>query len=143
RLAKLAAREKDDTKLIEEIFLAILCRKPTKAEVANGLKALEGAGAEYPKLLEEYNRRLAVVTDYEKQLPAKQAEWEKQAQQSMSWTVLDIAQATSAKGVTLTKQPDGSILASGSTPTTDTYTLTANTKLPKITGIRLEVLPDP
>ena len=59
------------------------------------------------------------------------------------WTVLDPIAARSAAGVTLTKQPDGSILASGDNPLTDTYTITAKTDLTGITGIRLEALPDP
>jgi hypothetical protein len=143
RLAKLVAREKNDMKLIEEIFLAILCRRPTKAELTNGAQALQGAAAEYPKLLEEYNRRVAAVTAYEQQLPPKQAEWEQKAKDSLNWTVLEIASAKSAQGAILTKQPDGSLLASGVNPVKDTYTLTVDTKLTSITGIRLEVLPDP
>jgi len=43
-------------------------------------------------------------------------------------------------GVTLTIQGDGSILASGTSPATDVYTVTAFTSLTGITGIRLEVL---
>jgi len=58
------------------------------------------------------------------------------------WTVLEPASLTSAGGATLTKQPDGSILASGENPSPDTYTITAVTELTGITGIRLEALPD-
>ena len=43
----------------------------------------------------------------------------------------------------MTKQADGSILASGKNPSPDTYTVTADTNLNGITGIRLEVLDDP
>jgi hypothetical protein len=42
----------------------------------------------------------------------------------------------------MTKQADGSLLAGGNSPPTDTYTLTANTQLKGITAFRLEVLPD-
>jgi hypothetical protein len=59
------------------------------------------------------------------------------------WTVLEPTSAVSAGGATLTKQSDGSILASGQNPSPDTYTVVADTKLSGITGIRLEVLDDP
>jgi hypothetical protein len=49
----------------------------------------------------------------------------------------------STGGVGLSVQPDGSILASGTTPATATYTVRASTTtLSKITGLRLEVLTD-
>ena len=59
-----------------------------------------------------------------------------------NWTVLDPSSFISANGATLTKQGDLSILASGTNPATDTYTITALTSLTGITGIRLEVLED-
>ena len=62
---------------------------------------------------------------------------------SAIWTVLTPSSAVSKGGATLTKQADGSILASGKNPSPDTYTITADTKLTGITGIRLEVLDDP
>jgi hypothetical protein len=143
RLAQLVARETDDAKVIEEVFLALLCRKPTPAELESGLKAFQGAAAEYPQLVAEYDRRVAAVAAYEQQLPAKQAEWEKVAQQVSSWTVLDLASFTSAAGATFTKQPDGSVLVSGKLASPETFTITATTPLRGITGIRLEALPDP
>ncbi len=65
------------------------------------------------------------------------------AQDSAIWTVLRPSSAVSKGGATLTKQPDGSILASGKNPAPDTYVVAANTNLSGITGIRLEVLDDP
>jgi len=59
-----------------------------------------------------------------------------------NWTVLDPSSFISANGATLTKQGDLSILASGTNPATDTYTITAQTSLTGITGIRLEVMAD-
>jgi hypothetical protein len=58
------------------------------------------------------------------------------------WTVLEPIKARSTGGTTLTKQPDGSILASGKHPSPDTYTITARTTLTGITAVRLEMLPD-
>jgi hypothetical protein len=59
------------------------------------------------------------------------------------WTILVPSEMTSAGGAKLTRLSDGSILASGSNPNEDTLTLVARTELAGITGLRLEVLPDP
>ncbi len=62
---------------------------------------------------------------------------------SANWTVLDPMTAVSANGATLSVLGDQSILASGTLPFTDTYTVTATTALTGITGFRLEALTDP
>ena len=59
------------------------------------------------------------------------------------WTVLAPTSAVSKAGAVLTIHADGSILAGGSTPVHDLYTVTAETGLTGITGVRLEVLTDP
>jgi hypothetical protein len=59
-----------------------------------------------------------------------------------SWTILEPVTAVSSKGAALKLQPDYSVLVSGQNVTPETYTITANTDLEGITGIRLEVLPD-
>jgi hypothetical protein len=51
-------------------------------------------------------------------------------------------QTRSVGGNTLTRQPDGSLLASGRNPPTDSYVITAKTSFERITGIRIEALPD-
>src|SRR5207247_1295633 len=53
---------------------------------------------------------------------------------------LNPTQMKSKGGATLTKLPDDSILAGGENPDKDTYTLVAQTDLPKISSIRLEAL---
>ena len=45
-------------------------------------------------------------------------------------------------GAIFNKQKDFSILLSGTNSPQETYTITFDTKIPDITGIRLEVLPD-
>lgn len=47
------------------------------------------------------------------------------------------------KGVQFSLEPDGSVLVGGENPPTATYTVTATLPPGKITGLRLEVLPDP
>jgi len=60
-----------------------------------------------------------------------------------NWTVLHPTIYTSANGTTLSALSDGSILASGYLPATDTYTIVAPTTLTGITGVRLEAITDP
>ncbi len=78
--------------------------------------------------------------------PAVQAEvvaWERDLSfHRVHWTVLMPEHATSAEGSTLTTQPDGSVLSSGTRPERDTYTITAAAPLAQVTAIRLEVLAD-
>lgn len=74
------------------------------------------------------------------ELAAAQAEWERT---QVPWTVLKPDSIASVEGVTLTARPDGSILASGKSPATDTYTLAIKQLPPGVTAFRLEVLPDP
>jgi hypothetical protein len=57
--------------------------------------------------------------------------------------VLDPHDFKAAKGTTLTKQADKSILASGQNPTPESYTIQAHTAFKGITAVRLEVLTDP
>jgi hypothetical protein len=58
------------------------------------------------------------------------------------WETLRPESIISLEGVTLKPQPDGSILASGKNPATDSYLLTIGKLPPKVTAFRLEVLPD-
>jgi Protein of unknown function (DUF1553)/Protein of unknown function (DUF1549)/Planctomycete cytochrome C len=60
----------------------------------------------------------------------------------ISWTILEPSSMKSSNGSTFERLPDGSILAGGSRPVEDTYTLTASTDLTKITAARLELIPD-
>ena len=71
------------------------------------------------------------------------AVWEaKQVAAPSAWQTLEPVEFKSAEGSTLTKQPDGSVLASEKRPEKDTYTLTYNTPLRGLTALRLEVLAD-
>jgi hypothetical protein len=143
RIAKLVAIEKNDKKVVKEIFLAILCRPPTEKEIASSLEALQGNQAEFDALVAEHKKRTEALDAFVKQLPARQAAWEKTMHQTIPWTVLDPVMLKSKGGATLTKQPDGSILVSGENPTPEIYTITAETNLTGITAIRLEALSDP
>jgi hypothetical protein len=71
------------------------------------------------------------------------AAWEKEVGYvPIDWTTLDPITFKAEGGSTLTKQADRSLLAGGARPETNTYTITAQTDLKGITGIRFEVLTD-
>jgi hypothetical protein len=94
-------------------------------------------------MVAEANRRRAAVQAREKVVDAAQAQWEAEARKTPVWTPVEVVKAVSKKGATLTRQPDGSILAGGNNPSPDTYVIKAKTKVVGIQAIRLEVLPDP
>jgi hypothetical protein len=89
----------------------------------------------------------AAVKDYEqKSLTAAQAQFEATvpvAKTYTGWVPLDLIEAKATGGVTLTKQADGSIRASGGAVKSTDYTVLADTKLAGITGVMLEVLNTP
>lgn len=59
-----------------------------------------------------------------------------------AWAALVASEVTSAGGATLTRQADGSWLASGKNPNNDTYEISAPLPPGAFTGIRLTVTPD-
>lgn len=143
RIAKLLLAEKNNTKVVEELYLAVLCRPPTPAETEAALKTLKAGEVDFDDLVAEARRRQDALRAYEKQLDARQARWETDMKNAPDWVPVGVEKAVSKNGATLTTQPDGSVLASGANPANDIYTVTAKTTLKGITAIRLEVLPDP
>jgi hypothetical protein len=133
-LTKLAATEPDDRKVIEEVFVRFLARKPSEAEVQLGIEAMNAVG-------EGHEQIVAALAEYEKALPAKQAAWEKTAGGPVAWTPLEPGEMKSAAGATFTKRDDKSVVVGGPLAK-DVYTITAATDLAGITGIKLEALPD-
>jgi hypothetical protein len=59
-----------------------------------------------------------------------------------AWYTLDIVEARSKGGATLTKQPDGSILVSGAESDQDEYTIIAKSRVRGVAGLRLDALAD-
>ena len=80
----------------------------------------------------------------DEQLPARFEKWladqPKVTSPPPTWITLDLVDYKSAGGATLTPQPDGSLLATGTNPDFDKYTFIAHTQLTGITSIRLEAL---
>lgn len=65
-----------------------------------------------------------------------------QRAQPVKWKILNPDVFLSSGGATLTKQEDGSILASGTVPDQEHYTVSSSVDLKRLTAVRLEVLPD-
>ena len=129
-LSALASTEKDDRKLIEEMFLSFLSRPPTKEE----------ADALAPSLNPRLGLNVEALNPVDRaELQKRFLAWEK-SQSASEWNTLEVKAASSSGGATLTPQVDGSVLASGKNPDKDAYEVLAWTPLEKITGLRLEAL---
>ncbi len=61
----------------------------------------------------------------------------------LDWRPLRIREARAASGAALVRQPDESLLATGTDPDFDEYTLVAESDLRGVTGFRLDLLADP
>ncbi len=133
-LTKLVATEKDDAKLIEQVFLRFLARRPTEAEIKFSLESLQAPPG-------EVERATAAISDYEKSIPEKLAKWESEVQEATVWTPLTFDDMKSGVGAQFAQGEDQAILVSGPKGK-DTYTLGAIVELPRITGVRLEALTD-
>ncbi|MCA8989709.1 MAG: DUF1553 domain-containing protein, partial [Planctomycetaceae bacterium] len=71
------------------------------------------------------------------------ATWASERQSKpVAWKLLDPDVYISAGGATLTKQQDGSVLASGTVPDQEHYTVTSTVELQQLTAVRLDVLMD-
>jgi hypothetical protein len=132
-ISKLVASQADDAKVVDELFLRVLSRPATPAEIEAGTKALHATGDEFAKVKAE-------LAEHEARLDAKQAAWEA-SQAPVSWTVIDPADMASSMGATFTKQPDQSVLVDGGKGK-GTYSVTVPTALALVTAIRLELLAD-
>jgi hypothetical protein len=134
-LAKLVAEQADDQRLIEEVFLRMISRRPSAQETQLALDALRSVADGLAPAAEALNR-------YAARLPEKQAAWEQSMGQVPTWTVLDPQEFKSQAGAAFSKQDDQSLLVSGAAGK-DTYTLVARTELSGLTAVRIEALPDP
>jgi hypothetical protein len=99
---------------------------------------------EHKRALERRDKTL-LATMRESQFLRELAAWEKSAR--VSWIVLSPVSVTALNTTNFATLPDDSVLASGTTPATDVYTVTADMighAVPSapLTAIRLEVLTD-
>lgn len=99
------------------------------------------------KLQSELATVQARLKTVEAELAQKQVAWEPDfaAQlndQAAVWSPLEVIKVESRGGATITRQEDGTWLASGKTPNRDVYTIVAKLPPGEFSGLRLEVLPD-
>ncbi|MDB5340229.1 MAG: hypothetical protein JWN70_5848 [Planctomycetaceae bacterium] len=86
--------------------------------------------------------------ELDKKVRGAQATWEQELSQLLAksggpeWTVLTPVEAKSEASATLKVLEDGSLLASGTNPSQDSFVVTFKSPLASFTGIRLEALPD-
>jgi Protein of unknown function (DUF1549) len=105
----------------------------------------------YEREMERWNRDhaplVAALDTFEKEsLPSRLAAWEKSGARPTppSWLVLDNLIPQSQGGATLTRQADGSFLATDKNPDFDTFTFTGPAPAEMIiTAIKVEALADP
>lgn len=79
----------------------------------------------------------AEIASRERELPSRFP-----PQDGWTWHVPKVVNVSSAQGATLTVLDDQSILAGGSSPETDTYTVVVETDQPEIAAIQIEALTD-
>ena len=124
-----------------------------RAEIATAETALAAYEKELaPKLADREKKRAAEIARLEADLKAydsgpfakRLADWEKSHSATVvnRWVVVDPKTMTATNGSALRKEPDGSILLVGPNKN-GVVTVTAETDLTDITGVRLEALTDP
>jgi hypothetical protein len=132
-ITKLVAREADDAKVVDELFVRILSRPATPKEIQAGISALHASAGEVSTLQAE-------LAKYETALDAKLSDWESR-QAAPEFTALEPADVQSSMNATFAKAPDHSIAVDGASAK-GTYTITLNTDRSTITALRLELLAD-
>ncbi len=103
---------------------------------------------EFTKLESQLTAATSALQSAEKNIAQEITPWETEfkktiASQTPTWNILAPTAVSAKSGATLTKQPDGSYLASGPNPNDDIYEIIATSPETSISGILLECFPDP
>ena len=130
-IANLVSVVRSPQKIVDELYLSILCRLPTAEERAELVKTFDP---------HDPANGDSLGPEDVKALASRLAEFEKK-QNLVVLQPLEPEFLRATGGARLQRQKDGSILVSGENPETSTYTLVAYTDLRGITGFQLEVLP--
>lgn len=113
---------------------------------ARGLAIAPAVAAAEQQRVEKIAVESAALATYEGRLETQSAEWEASldgCRMGTPWVPLEIKTATANNLNKLMKLADGSYLASGPVANSVDYAVLAESSLAGITGIMLEVLPDP
>jgi hypothetical protein len=132
-LAGLVASTTDDSALVDEVFLRVLGRAPTAAELAEAEAFLAAPREER----EEVARALAARVET---LTAGFDQW-RIDNRPVAWTPLTAAAADATNGSALELRSDGSIFASGEHGK-GVYEIVGAAPLELVRGLRLEALTD-
>ena len=133
-LNQLIAKEKNDDRVIEELFLRMIARKPTRSEIEAAKMAIESVGEGHIELV-------AQLAAYEKALLAKLPAWEKKIGQPVVWQAIKPTRMESDAKAKFELGKDHSIFVTGPLAK-DVYRIGVQSKLQNITGIRIEALAD-
>ncbi len=127
-ITSLVSFERDANKIVDELFVSFLSRMPVDAERKALASALDPRNPANVEALDpsEYKQFIERLDKWAGSQPVAE------------WTPLKPTVARSANGAVLAVQEDGSVLASGKVPDTDTYVVIAWTPMHKLTGVRLE-----
>jgi hypothetical protein len=103
---------------------------------------------EVARLAGEIDQQKSHIAEVANRLPEFIAAWEPEFKKSLSaesvaWKTLAPTDVTSQGGATLTRQSDGTYLASGTNPGNDIYTIKAPLEGAQFSGLLLECLSDP
>jgi WD40 repeat protein len=116
--------------------------KEAKGRLDNYKKEI---AAREKKLDDERNTKIITaeknLKEYENTLKKKFTAWLTNPTSKTLWKILEPTKLDSKIGTTLTNEKDGVIFASGKNGK-DTFTLTSETTIKNLTGLRLEALPD-
>lgn len=92
----------------------------------------------------ELKKLEARLNDSSPESQQAQKKWESDLLEfEKEWQPLQFTRVSAINGTTLALSADGSVLASGANPDTETYVLEAKMSSRQVTGIRIEALPDP
>lgn len=123
----------DSNSMLRQIAESYL--EDARADSAGAVDSLNRSQQIYEQLLNlegASDRNIASLADVLLAKSAKDAD--------AKWTVLEPVQMKSTGGATLTKLDDGSILASGPNPDSDSYELVMETNLNSVVAVRLEAM---
>jgi len=134
-IAQLVTAEPDDRRVIEELFLRLLCRLPSEAEIAAAMAAMRPEHFDV-----DYAQFSAARDEHVATLDARQPVWEKQYQKEVVWQEAMLTELAAEGDVEL-KAEGNVVVAGGANPEKTKYTVTIDTDAAAVTGVRLEVLP--
>lgn len=110
---------------------------PTETESKSYAESKPKFDVEHKRLLDELQKYDADM------LPGLQRSWENEGLNDVPlWVIEEPIGVSSANGAIFRRRPDGSVLVDGPEPERDEYTILMETRMPSITGLRIEVLPD-